>query len=48
MRSFERPIAGSSRIAELVQKVRPRYHIASTEGLFLARVPYINKDLGAG
>ena len=41
-------IAGSSKIAELALKVRPRYHIAATEGLFFARVPYINKDLGAG
>lgn len=41
-------VAGSEDIAALALKVRPRYHVAAKEGIFFARVPYINKDLGAG
>ena len=35
-------------MADLALKVRPRYHIAGGKGAFFARVPYLNKDLGAG
>ena len=40
--------AGSAAVADLALKVRPRYHIAGGKGAFFARVPYLNKDLGAG
>ena len=39
--------AGSREIAELALKVRPRYLVASGP-VFFARLPYLNKDLGAG
>ena len=40
--------AGSEIIRDLVLKVRPRYHIAATNGHYYDRPPYLNKDLGAG
>lgn len=40
--------AGSEALARLVVLTRPRYHICAGRGLFWARAPYMNKDLGAG
>ncbi|CAG9464671.1 unnamed protein product [Pedinophyceae sp. YPF-701] len=41
-------IAGATAPAELVAKLRPRYHITTGLGRFYQRPPYANKDLGAG
>ena len=40
--------AGSSVVSTLALSARPRYHVAACKGTFFARVPYLNKDLGAG
>lgn len=39
---------GSSTGADLALAARPRYHIAGGKGVFFARPPYLNADLGAG
>ena len=39
---------GTTLCAELAIAVRPRYHVASGEHIFYARLPYLNPDLGAG
>ncbi|KAJ7531546.1 hypothetical protein O6H91_14G048500 [Diphasiastrum complanatum] len=36
---------GSTIIAELVSEIKPRYHIAGSEGLFIAREPYENEGV---
>lgn len=40
--------AGSRVVREIAQAARPRYHLAGGKGVFFARAPYSNKDLGAG
>ena len=47
------PPPGCQPCAHVAQTARPRYHIAGSSsansgGIFYARPPYINKDLGAG
>lgn len=44
------PAAGctSDVAAELAQLAKPRYHFAAGHDCFFARLPYANKDLGAG
>ncbi|KAF5835451.1 CwfJ C-terminus 1-domain-containing protein-like protein [Dunaliella salina] len=39
---------GSEIAAEMAQLAKPRYHFATGQDLFFARLPYANKDLGAG
>jgi len=40
--------AVSPHLADLAVNARPRYHIAGTQNMFYARLPYINSDRGAG
>eukprot|EP00884_Botryococcus_braunii_P002535 jgi/Botrbrau1/12282/Bobra.0323s0022.2 len=40
--------SGSAIVADLVTKIRPRYHVAAGKPYFFARQPYLNADLGAG
>ncbi|KAL5149419.1 Zinc finger CCCH domain-containing protein 64 [Glycine soja] len=35
---------GDSTVSELVQEIKPRYHIAGTKGIYYAREPYSNVD----
>lgn len=42
------PPAGNLVTAQVATAIRPRYHVAGTHGVFYARLPYINADLGAG
>ena len=35
-------------LADLLLEVRPRYNVTGSHGVFWARMPYQNKDLGAG
>ncbi|KAK9863158.1 hypothetical protein WJX84_000744 [Apatococcus fuscideae] len=35
-------------LAELLLEVRPRYHVTGSHGVFWARMPYQNRDIGAG
>eukprot|EP00249_Psilotum_nudum_P020073 c27549_g1_i1 orf=3-1673(-) len=37
--------AGSVIVAELVTELRPRYHVAGSEGVFFAREPYSNEGV---
>lgn len=39
---------GSAVVAQLAETCRPRYHIAAGKDVFFARLPYANRDLGAG
>ena len=41
-------VAGSKVVKTLAMLLRPRYHVAASEGQFYARPPYENLDLGAG
>jgi hypothetical protein len=42
------PSACASAPADLAVLARPRYHVAGGQGVFYARLPYTNPDLGAG
>ena len=35
-------------VSELVALARPRYHLAAGAPQYYTRLPYVNKDLGAG
>lgn len=35
-------------LADLLLEARPRYHVTGGHGVFWARMPYKNHDLGAG
>ncbi|QCD80291.1 hypothetical protein DEO72_LG2g612 [Vigna unguiculata] len=37
-------VGSDSTISELVQEIKPRYHIAGTKGIYYAREPYTNVD----
>ncbi|KAK7388197.1 hypothetical protein VNO78_23006 [Psophocarpus tetragonolobus] len=37
-------VGSDSTITELVQEIKPRYHIAGTKGIYYAREPYSNVD----
>ncbi|BAT76817.1 hypothetical protein VIGAN_01487400 [Vigna angularis var. angularis] len=37
-------VGSDSTISELVQEIKPRYHIAGTKGMYYAREPYTNVD----
>lgn len=37
-------VGSDSTISELVQEIKPRYHIAGTKGIYYAREPYSNVD----
>ncbi|MED6216467.1 hypothetical protein PIB30_008167 [Stylosanthes scabra] len=41
---FSDSIGSDSTISELVQEIKPRYHIAGTKGIYYAREPYFNVD----
>ncbi|KAI5067227.1 hypothetical protein GOP47_0017755 [Adiantum capillus-veneris] len=41
---LESSTVGSSIVGELVAELKPRYHIAGTEGFFYARDPYCNEN----
>lgn len=41
-------VAGSAAGREVATLARPRYQIAAGKGVFFARPPYLNADLGAG
>ncbi|XP_020221769.1 zinc finger CCCH domain-containing protein 64 [Cajanus cajan] len=38
-------VSSDSTILELVQEIKPRYHIAGTKGIYYAREPYSNVDV---
>eukprot|EP00208_Stichococcus_sp_RCC1054_P002085 CAMPEP_0206146064 /NCGR_PEP_ID=MMETSP1473-20131121/29358_1 /ASSEMBLY_ACC=CAM_ASM_001109 /TAXON_ID=1461547 /ORGANISM="Stichococcus sp, Strain RCC1054" /LENGTH=638 /DNA_ID=CAMNT_0053542501 /DNA_START=442 /DNA_END=2358 /DNA_ORIENTATION=+ len=39
---------GSEPLSAIAVAIRPRYHVCGGRGVFWARLPYMNKDLGAG
>jgi len=41
-------VSSSGPVAELALLARPRYHIAASHNVYIARMPYINEDKGAG
>ncbi|KAL4397560.1 hypothetical protein AHAS_Ahas01G0204100 [Arachis hypogaea] len=41
---FSDSIGSDSTISELVQEIKPRYHIAGTKGIYYTREPYSNVD----